>query len=482
MPKVLLVEDDNNLREIYEARLQAEGYTIVSAKDGEEALVVAKEESPDLIISDVMMPKISGFEMLDILRNTPGMKETKVIMLTALGQAEDQTRANKLGADRYLVKSQVTLEDIVRVSHELLGDDSQEPATEENTAETALSGASPQAILSETPVTPAPSVQPQPSVPAPEPALTDLPQPPIQPVTPVMPASTNPVADNSPAATADPVNSTLLATAQAAAAPSVQPQPVTPVMPPAEVPITMAGQQQPFEPVKSGSETDLPGVSYANSGPVTPNISDVTSPPVAASATIPTVQQNTPPASAGLPSEISINADGILVPTEAEESATMDKRINDFLNNTPNTVPAVTQATTTSNNTNVANQTANDQTLAQAVNNLMSGNDPSDDTSMPGGIVQPEPTAATATTVDPNIVSPSDINQNKVPQPVSNSSIISGKKIIQPPAPQPQKNIELLAAQEEAAENYTQTSNTNPYQEESSSGPNNPIDPNSIAL
>src|SRR5579884_1597016 len=123
MAKIMLVEDDNNLREIYEARLQAEGYTIVSAKDGEEALAVAKAEKPDLVISDVMMPKISGFEMLDILRNTDGLKTVKVIMLTALGQSDDQQRANKLGADKYLVKSQVTLEDIVRVARDLLGED-----------------------------------------------------------------------------------------------------------------------------------------------------------------------------------------------------------------------------------------------------------------------------------------------------------------------------------------------------------------------
>src|SRR4051812_7270956 len=122
MAKLMLVEDDNNLREIYEARMQAEGYQIVSAKDGEDALVVAKAEKPDLIISDVMMPKISGFEMLDILRNTDGLKDVKVIMLTALGQSDDQQRADRLGADRYLVKSQVTLEDIVKVVHELLGD------------------------------------------------------------------------------------------------------------------------------------------------------------------------------------------------------------------------------------------------------------------------------------------------------------------------------------------------------------------------
>src|ERR1035438_1926650 len=120
MSKLLLVEDDNNLREIYEARLQAEGYIIVTAQDGEEALVVAKAEKPDLIISDVMMPRISGFEMLDILRNTEGLKQIKVIMLTALGQADDQQRADKLGADRYLVKSQVTLEDIVKVTQEML--------------------------------------------------------------------------------------------------------------------------------------------------------------------------------------------------------------------------------------------------------------------------------------------------------------------------------------------------------------------------
>lgn len=120
MAKVLLVEDDNNLREIYEARLQAEGYDTATASDGEQALVVAKEAKPDLVISDVMMPKISGFEMLDILRNTDGLKDVKVIMLTALGQAEDKARADQLGADRYLVKSQVTLEDIVKTAHQLL--------------------------------------------------------------------------------------------------------------------------------------------------------------------------------------------------------------------------------------------------------------------------------------------------------------------------------------------------------------------------
>lgn len=135
MTKVLLVEDDNNLREIYEARLAAEGYDISTAKDGEDALAVAKQVKPDLIISDVMMPRISGFEMLDILRNTDGLKHTKIIMLTALGQAEDKTRADSLGADRYLVKSQVTLEDIVKAAQELLDPDAAATAVPEPTTE-----------------------------------------------------------------------------------------------------------------------------------------------------------------------------------------------------------------------------------------------------------------------------------------------------------------------------------------------------------
>jgi DNA-binding response OmpR family regulator len=124
--KLMLVEDDTNLSEIYQARLEAEGFEIISAKDGEEALALAVNERPDLIICDVMMPRISGFDMLDILRGTAGIQDTKVIMMTALSQAEDKARAEKLGANRYLVKSQVTLEDVVKTVHEVLGDKPQE--------------------------------------------------------------------------------------------------------------------------------------------------------------------------------------------------------------------------------------------------------------------------------------------------------------------------------------------------------------------
>src|SRR5690606_507256 len=122
MAKILLVEDDKSLREIYGVRLLAEGYDIVSAGDGEEALAMAIKERPQLIVSDVMMPKISGFDMLDILRSTTETKDIKVIMMTALSSEDQRERGESLGADRYLVKSQVGIEDVVRTVHEVLGD------------------------------------------------------------------------------------------------------------------------------------------------------------------------------------------------------------------------------------------------------------------------------------------------------------------------------------------------------------------------
>ncbi len=129
MAKIMLVEDDKGLREIYSIRLTAEGYEVVLASDGEEALATAVKEQPDLILSDVMMPKISGFDMLDILRSTPETKDVKVIMMTALSSEDQRTRGENLGANRYLVKSQVGIEDVVNSVHEVLGDKAPEIKT-----------------------------------------------------------------------------------------------------------------------------------------------------------------------------------------------------------------------------------------------------------------------------------------------------------------------------------------------------------------
>lgn len=199
MTKILLVEDDKSLREIYGVRLLAEGYDIVSAGDGEEALAMAIKERPQLIVSDVMMPKISGFDMLDILRSTSETKDIKVIMMTALSSEDQRARGEALGADRYLVKSQVGIEDVVRTVHDVLGD-SLTPAP--NPAQ-AFGTPAPSAVPRPAspvvpprptepvtaPVMPTPSIEPTPVAPAPvlPPVVNEQPQPVIN-TPPVIPA------------------------------------------------------------------------------------------------------------------------------------------------------------------------------------------------------------------------------------------------------------------------------------------------------
>ena len=168
MSKVMVVEDDANLREIYSIRITAEGYDVVSAGDGEEALAVAVREKPDLILSDVMMPKISGFDMLDILRSTPETASIKVVMMTALSAEDQRQRGERLGADRYLVKSQVGIEDVINTIHEVLGDRAT-PAPEATPAPGTVTPAPEAAPVA----APAPEAAPAPvAAPAPEVAPT----------------------------------------------------------------------------------------------------------------------------------------------------------------------------------------------------------------------------------------------------------------------------------------------------------------------
>lgn len=118
--KILLVEDDEALAKVYIARLQLEGFDVNHVSNGEDALSTAVSYKPDLILLDAMMPKITGFDVLDILRNTPETMNIRIIMLTALSQPKDRERAEKLGVDDYLVKSQVVISDVIdRVKHHL---------------------------------------------------------------------------------------------------------------------------------------------------------------------------------------------------------------------------------------------------------------------------------------------------------------------------------------------------------------------------
>lgn len=118
--KILLVEDDDTLANVYITRLQAEGFDLRRVPNGEDALAAAIEYKPDLILLDIMMPKVSGFDVLDILRNTPETTNAKIVMLTALSQESDRQRAEEMGVDDYLVKSQVVIADVVeRIKHHL---------------------------------------------------------------------------------------------------------------------------------------------------------------------------------------------------------------------------------------------------------------------------------------------------------------------------------------------------------------------------
>ena len=118
--KILLVEDDEALANVYKSRRDIEGFETFWVANGEDALAEATKFKPDLVLLDAMMPKISGFDVLDILRNTPETANIHVIMLTALSQPKDKERAESLGVDDYLVKSQVVIGDVIdRVRHHL---------------------------------------------------------------------------------------------------------------------------------------------------------------------------------------------------------------------------------------------------------------------------------------------------------------------------------------------------------------------------
>lgn len=102
--KILIADDEPDILEIIQYNLQAEGYTVYTAKDGDEALVRAKQLKPDLIILDIMMPKKNGVEVCEILRMQPSFKDTLIIFLTALSDESSQLKGLDTGADDYVNK------------------------------------------------------------------------------------------------------------------------------------------------------------------------------------------------------------------------------------------------------------------------------------------------------------------------------------------------------------------------------------------
>jgi DNA-binding response OmpR family regulator len=115
-PKVLICDDDKLLLELIEYRLEAKGYEVVRAADGDEALSVLAKERPNLVVLDAMMPKTDGFEVLARIKGDPSLAETPVIMLTARKGEKDIVFALEKGADDYLVKPFIPEELMARLS------------------------------------------------------------------------------------------------------------------------------------------------------------------------------------------------------------------------------------------------------------------------------------------------------------------------------------------------------------------------------
>lgn len=118
---VLLVDDDLTLREMYEERMKAEGFNILQATNGEEALKKAKEAKPDVILLDIMMPKVNGFDVLKELKANAELKNIPVIVLTALIQDVDRVQGKKLGAADYIVKSETMPGEVITKIKNALG-------------------------------------------------------------------------------------------------------------------------------------------------------------------------------------------------------------------------------------------------------------------------------------------------------------------------------------------------------------------------
>ena len=120
-PKVLFVEDDTGLASIFKMRMETEGFEVTLCTDGESALQVGRELKPDLILLDIMMPKLDGFAALDLFRTTPETQAAKIVVMSALSQSTDIEHAKKLGADDYIVKSQVVIDDVMQQLRHMLG-------------------------------------------------------------------------------------------------------------------------------------------------------------------------------------------------------------------------------------------------------------------------------------------------------------------------------------------------------------------------
>jgi CheY-like chemotaxis protein len=120
MRKILLVEDDPAISRLYQKAFALQGYEVVVAKDGEEGLIMAINSQPQIILLDVMMPKMNGIELLDALRATPQTQNIPVVVYTNLGSEKDEETILSKGAVKYLVKSDYDPQQVVEIINQVL--------------------------------------------------------------------------------------------------------------------------------------------------------------------------------------------------------------------------------------------------------------------------------------------------------------------------------------------------------------------------
>lgn len=119
--KILLIEDDKFLRELMNKKLLTLGFDVVSAADGESGLVMIKETKPDVVLLDLILPGINGFEVLEKAKQDPEIAAIPIVILSNLGQGEDIEKGLALGAKDFLVKAHFTPQEIVNKLKSILG-------------------------------------------------------------------------------------------------------------------------------------------------------------------------------------------------------------------------------------------------------------------------------------------------------------------------------------------------------------------------
>lgn len=118
--KICIIEDEENILELYQTKLEGEHYKVFTAKDGLEGLDLLKKVSPNIALIDLMMPNMTGYELMEKMKADPNLKSIPIIVLTNFDDTESVNKTSHFDADFYLVKAQYSPSDVARIVKEVL--------------------------------------------------------------------------------------------------------------------------------------------------------------------------------------------------------------------------------------------------------------------------------------------------------------------------------------------------------------------------